>query len=365
MKLGVFISWSGERSRQLARELKWWLPRAVSPIKPWMSDSDIKKGDRWSEQIGHQLSDHRIGIICVTPENMASEWLLFEAGALSKTFGEGRVCPVLLGIQPAELEGPLTQFQATVFDREDMLALAQSLNGELGEDRADDQVLRDAFDKFWPELEQRVDHLARTQLGAQSVAGVVRAFAKHGLPSPRIGNAVYFEAGFESHGLYETVCSVAERRLYVFGRKNRKLFDKEHERFFLDIRKRLEDGFDLRCLFLDPRAPDHVLSAAHADSDFRNQLYSAIHQAQRVFRSVGLNADDHCRTYSIQRSFSSIIVDDAVLYTHIRLTPDGIASRLTKCAFNVVNAHAVIGEELTREFLDLWDGGGKLPESER
>ena len=108
MKLGVFISWSGERSRQLARELKWWLPRVLSPVKPWMSDSDIQKGDRWSEQIGHQLRDHRVGIICVTPENTSSEWLLFEAGALSKTFGEGRVCPVLLGIRPTELEGPLT-----------------------------------------------------------------------------------------------------------------------------------------------------------------------------------------------------------------------------------------------------------------
>jgi TIR domain len=361
LKLGIFVSWSGDRSRQLAREFKWWLPRILSSVRPWMSESDIHKGDRWSEQVGRQLRDHRIGIICVTPENMASEWLLFEAGALSKTFGEGRVCPVLLGIQPKELEGPLTQFQATVFDREEMFALAESLNRELGDDRADDPVLRDAFDKFWPELAQRVEKLSRLELSPQSVHAVVRSFAKHGLPEPRIGSSVYFEGGFESHGLYETICSLVTNRFYVFGRKNRKLFDKDHASFFDEIRNRLACGLDFRCLFLDPGAPDHVLLTAHEDSNFKDQLNDAVKQAGRVLRSAGLNPDDHCRTYSFQRTTTSITVDDAVLYTHIRLTPGGVASRLTKCAFSVVNANSPIGQELTSEFLDMWDRGGKLP----
>ena len=48
MRLGVFISWSGERSKLLAREVVWWLPRVLSGIRPWMSDKDIPKGQRWS-----------------------------------------------------------------------------------------------------------------------------------------------------------------------------------------------------------------------------------------------------------------------------------------------------------------------------
>lgn len=326
-----------------------------------MSDSDIHKGDRWSEQIGHQLRDHRVGIICVTPENMASEWLLFEAGALSKTFGEGRVCPLLLGIGPTELEGPLGQFQATVFGREELFALSQSLNGELNEDRLDDQVLRDSFDKFWPELEKRVESLSKLQLDVQSVNSVVRAFAKHGLPEPSIGNAVYFEGGFESHGLYETICSVVKSRLYVFGRKNRKLFDKEHASFFTEMPKLLAAGLDFRCLFLDPHAPDHVINTAHEDPNFRTELVGAIRQAQRVLQSAGLNPDDHCRTYLIQRTVTSITVNDAVLYTHVRLSTSGIASRLTKCPFSVANASSAIGRELVGDFSELWERGGQLP----
>jgi hypothetical protein len=271
------------------------------------------------------------------------------------------VCPVLLGIHPTELEGPLTQFQATVFGREEMLALAQSLNQELGEDRADDPVLSDAFDKFWPELEQRADRLSKLRLDARSVHAVVRSFAKHGMPEPSVGNAVYFDEGFESHALYETVCAVVSNRLFVFGRKNRKLFDKEHAAFFLAIQKQLAAGLDFRCLFLDPKAPDHILSTAHEDQNFKDELDAGIRQAQRVLRAAGINPDDHCRTYSIQRTVSSITVDDAVLYTHIRLTPAGIASRLTKCAFSVVNANSHIGQELTDEFLELWERGGKLP----
>jgi TIR domain-containing protein len=360
VKLGVFISWSGERSRLLAREIAWWLPRVISGVRPWMSETDIHKGDRWAQQVGNQLSDHRIGIICVTPENTASPWLLFEAGALSKAVGNARVCPLLLGIRATEIEGPLTLFQTTVFDRAEMFALATSLNQELGEDRVEGQVLSDAFDKFWPELEIRVSAISKTPVSPQAVPLVIRTFAKFGFPEPQVGNAVYFSAGFESHGVYETACAIATKRLYVFGRKNRKLFDKEHADFFRGLRTKVAGNFDFRCLFLSPDAPTHVLSSAHQDADFSSQLRASIRSALDVMTNAGLEPDRHCRTYSIQRSTTEIIVDDAVLYTHIRVGPDGRATRLTKCPFAVINAHSSLGVELIGEFVDLWERGQSL-----
>ena len=42
----VFISWSGERSKQMAAALKEWLPTAIQYLEPWMSDTDIHAGDR-------------------------------------------------------------------------------------------------------------------------------------------------------------------------------------------------------------------------------------------------------------------------------------------------------------------------------
>jgi hypothetical protein len=360
MKLGVFISWSGERSKLLALQICWWLPRVLSPARPWMSEKDIHKGERWSSQIGNQLEGHRVGIICTTPENMESPWLLFEAGALSKSVGDAKVCPLLLGIRASDLVGPLSLFQATAFERAEMFSLISSLNSELGDDRVEEQILRDSFDKFWPELEERVRIISQTPLSAQSVPLVLRAFAKHGLPEPEVGSIAHFSSGYESHAIYDTVCTVAQRRLWVFGRKNRKLFDKDHADFLATLQHRISSQFDFRCLFLDPRSPSYVLSSAHEDANFPEQLRASIRNAIDALTKAGVNPDQHCRTYSIQRSVTSITADDAVLYSRIHRSADGKATKLTKCAFTVVNFCASEGTEITKEFLDLWEAGAPI-----
>jgi len=54
--MNIFISWSGDRSRALALALSQWLHTVNHYLHPWMSDRDIKKGDRWLEIVGDRLS---------------------------------------------------------------------------------------------------------------------------------------------------------------------------------------------------------------------------------------------------------------------------------------------------------------------
>jgi len=68
MKLRIFISWSGHRSRAFAKALHDWLPHVLHYVEPWMS-SDLQKGVRWMDVIGAKLAAHDLGLICVTPEN--------------------------------------------------------------------------------------------------------------------------------------------------------------------------------------------------------------------------------------------------------------------------------------------------------
>ena len=93
----VFISWSGKRSQIVAEALYGWLPLALQAAKPWMSSSDIEKGSRGLDEVGTALEGMKVGIICLTPENLTAQWIVYEAGALSKTLdAKTRLCTYLL-----------------------------------------------------------------------------------------------------------------------------------------------------------------------------------------------------------------------------------------------------------------------------
>lgn len=65
----------------------------------------------------------------------------FEAGALSKRVGDlSRVSPLLLDLEPAELVGPLTHFQVTRPQRDDVARLVKSINSFSGEPLSDARV---------------------------------------------------------------------------------------------------------------------------------------------------------------------------------------------------------------------------------
>lgn len=148
----VFIGWSGQQSRQVASALRDWLPRVNQFSRPWMSDRDIDKGARWEQEIASQLSERRFGIICLTPDNLDSRWMLFEAGAMSRDF-VNRVAPYLVGLSHADIKPPLTQFQTTTADRDDTGKLILSINRALGSP-VDEGQLREGFDVWWPKLDE-------------------------------------------------------------------------------------------------------------------------------------------------------------------------------------------------------------------
>ncbi len=74
----LFIGWSGETSCQVALTLWDWLPRFIPGVKPWMSSEDIMKGARWGLEIAAQLKKAKIGIICLTKENIESPWIFLK-----------------------------------------------------------------------------------------------------------------------------------------------------------------------------------------------------------------------------------------------------------------------------------------------
>ncbi|HVX28439.1 MAG TPA: TIR domain-containing protein [Parafilimonas sp.] len=158
----VFLSWSGERSRAVAEALSSWIRQLIQAAETWIS-SDIDKGSRWNDKISNELESTKVGIICLVAENLSSEWLLFEAGALSKT-RDAYVCTFLLDITPANIQQPLGQFQHTISTKDDLKRLIFTINKKIatsGEKTISDKDLEDLFEILFPKIEQTLSEIKR------------------------------------------------------------------------------------------------------------------------------------------------------------------------------------------------------------
>ncbi len=162
MATKVFISWSGDLSRKLGEALRNWLPAALQYVKPYFSPDDIEKGAKWNSEIAKELETSNVGVICLTQDNTEKPWILFESGALSKSLDKARVCTLLFNLDPADVKGPLTSFQATKFAEDDFKRLVCTINNTAGDGKLETAVLDSVFDMWWPRLEKQVTEILKT-----------------------------------------------------------------------------------------------------------------------------------------------------------------------------------------------------------
>ncbi len=160
----VFLSWSGTLSHQVAIAFREWLPSVVQMLEPYVSSEDIEKGARWSTDIAKELQEAKYGVVCVTKQNLNEPWLLFEAGALSKTLETARVTPFLFGLKQSEVHGPLLQFQSTAFQPEDVRKMVAAMNN-LTPAPLEGARLETSFTKWWPDLKGRLESIVTSDVG--------------------------------------------------------------------------------------------------------------------------------------------------------------------------------------------------------
>lgn len=142
-RLRIFISYSGKRSRVLAFKvhelLATFLPRIQVAIY------GPESGSRHLEILGSELELLSFGIFCLTPENLYSPWIHFEAGAISKLRSQAVAVPLLFDVRPSSLPPPLNQFGARVADSNGITTMLQDIAGAFGQDLAD----HDSIMKWW------------------------------------------------------------------------------------------------------------------------------------------------------------------------------------------------------------------------
>jgi hypothetical protein len=162
----VLISWSGELSHRVALELRDRLPLFIQAVEPWVSSEDIAKGVLWRAELTKELEEGSVGILCITRENVTSEWVNYEAGALGKMSQASRVIPFLFQMRPSDIRGPLADLQGAMFEAgsdknaEEFRKLLVSLNTAQTPPCAPEAVLNTTFEKMWPDFAPVLDALA-------------------------------------------------------------------------------------------------------------------------------------------------------------------------------------------------------------
>ena len=147
----VLLSWSGKQSQRVASYLKGWLGLVIPDCEPWMSSEDLVPGGKWLIDLMHQLEEAHFCIICLTPDNLRSTWLYFEAGAIAAKSPNSPVCGYLIGLNPASLTGPLSLYQAAESTEDGTWALVRSINQRLTTPH-NEKLLKASFNTQWPAL---------------------------------------------------------------------------------------------------------------------------------------------------------------------------------------------------------------------
>jgi len=144
--MNVFCSWSKEISRTAA--LKFSRAFEEVNISAFVS-TDIAGGRHWRDVIFDELKSTDELLMFLSPENLNSQWLFYEAGAAE--MAGANITPIWLGVteNDAVLPGPLAHRQA-IFPKKkvirELLCDMQMRNKDGGVESFSES---DSFEKFW------------------------------------------------------------------------------------------------------------------------------------------------------------------------------------------------------------------------
>ena len=278
----VFISWSGQTSRLIAEHLRNWLPLVLQTVQPFVSTEDISKGQNWNYRLSHELANATFALIVITRQNAGSQWLNFEAGALTRSLENSSVCPLLIDLSPGEFKGPLSQFQCATLAKEDMFKLLFSINSANPGTNISEKHLRKLLESQYPELEEQIQAtLASVPKDCDTSSVVVPSLVDEVFDENYVHNSDRFKKCMREC-LELSVLGFAHNRMTVS--------------YSSDLTGLLQRGGKLRVLSLDPRSS--AVLEANVRSYSPKSPAAAKHQhraAIAALNAIGSNASSEDR----------------------------------------------------------------------
>lgn len=215
----VLISWSGQQSRDIAASLYEWLPTVIPGIQPWISTDDIAIGTQWFATLMSKLESTSLCVICLTPQNVRSPWLYFEAGAIAGKRTDARVCTYLIGLSGNQLmAGPLSQFQWAEADKNGTWKLVLEINRCLPIPH-NDTLLQVGFDAKWTTLKRRLEKAISEYSPKESESQVETEELKPVYRLSSEARQLLIEASKDPHGIVLMIRSLGGLHIQTNGKQ--------------------------------------------------------------------------------------------------------------------------------------------------
>jgi len=132
------------------------LSDVLPECQPWESSKDIQIGKSWWDELHTAIGDVKVSVVIVTPENIRSPWLFYEAGIIASKLDRALVCPYLVGVEGKSILGtPLAGYQWCESGKDGTLKLVHSLHSALSSPH-DKGLLEGNFNHQWPRLKTKL-----------------------------------------------------------------------------------------------------------------------------------------------------------------------------------------------------------------
>lgn len=357
--MNVFISWSKKKSMEYAKEIKNLLEKLDYSIKAFVSEVDINGGEDVQEKIIHKIKECDTLVLCFTKENKKSPWLLFEAGYARGL--QKKVIPILFDDDPnwhSWIDNPMNIAREIRFDNENFnfmflnsfeLKSTDKRENDIHEFKNSILLIKEKFRNIDVECEDFVNKLVHSD-----------SFV---IKNPYFRNkTAYFLSGFESFELYKLLIDsfmYTGKYLWIYGRKNMKLFSGSYKEFFKYLEEKTlnnnesMDGIDFRCMFLDPDSKE--IFRAHPQPDLlETELKATIVRAKAVIRDNYI-LKKCFRLYSNRREEIIIRLDNCIIYSLPSFDANGRPQLLTNIGFEVFSIDSKKGKECIKRFENVWE----------
>lgn len=358
----IFISWSKEKSAEFAKVTKRMLEEVLPDVNIFMSEEDIHAGEHVQDRIIENIELCDTLILCFTVENKKSPWLLYEAGYASGL--HKCVIPFLFdedSMWHSWIDNPMNIAREIDFNKgnveKDVREVFQISNTE---------NIKPFIEKFKENINLAREKYRQVDIQCEDFVTKLNSIDKFAITSPFYRDKVaYYLSGFETFELWGTIVQsflYSGKYLWIYGRKNMKLFGGNYKELFeyLDEKSMQPnmDGIDVKILFLNPESEE--VRYAHKDQDiFETELRTTILRAKKTIGS-NVMLQNCCRMYSNRRDEIIIRVDNCIIYCKPHFDINGNPDIMTNNCFEVFSVSSDKGRRCVQKYLEIWEGAQNL-----